>query len=222
MTEKKPSLVLAEGPLTKEALLNAAWENNLSPHHEAVYTIARLVLTNELKSIDHLTGCWNRDTFLPYVATRAREKEATHILILQDMVGLGRINDQDGGQAAGDNALKDMARMFRSVFFNEEDYCLGRLGGDEYALSYTWPEKVSADELAFDLIRRISEMHERYPEVAPIRMWYTEVKSGDTKDKFMPAADPKQEGLVPFVSYPTGLVRQRLSSKNYLQAVPEQ
>lgn len=221
MTENKPLLLLAEGPLTKEALLNAAWENDLSPRHDAAYKIARLTLTNELKSLDHLTGSWDRNTFLLYVATRAREEDATHILILQDMVGLGKINDF-GGQKAGDEALKEMAKMFRSVFFEEEDYCLARLGGDEFGLSYTWPDKVNPDELGLDIIRRISEIHERNPQVAPIRMWYTEVKSGDTKDKFMPAADPKQKDLVPFVSYPTGLVRRRLSSKNYLQVVPEQ
>lgn len=220
MTDKKPSIVLAEGPLTKEAILSAAWENNLSPRHEATHKIARLALTNELKSIDQLTGLWNRDTFLQYVSAKTHERDATHTLILMDMVGLGKLNDQEGGQRAGDLGLQEMVKMLWKVFYEDEDFTLGRLGGDEFGLISTWPKKENAEEFAQDLIHRISRVHELHPQVAPIRMWYTEVKAGDAKDIFMPAADPKRAGVTPFVSSPSGLTRQRISSKNYLKAVP--
>jgi diguanylate cyclase (GGDEF)-like protein len=84
---------------------------------------------------DPLTELWNRryaDDRLAEEMTRARDEEGYRFsLLVADVNDLKRINDQRG-HAAGDQALKWVARFLAGAL-RAEDVCC-RIGGDEFLL----------------------------------------------------------------------------------------
>jgi diguanylate cyclase (GGDEF)-like protein len=98
-------------------------------------TVAELEEYRNLACRDALTGLWNRRYFeerLSQEMSMARRTPGRRFsLMLLDLNGLKRINDEDG-HAAGDEAIK-RAASFLKKSLREHDVCC-RLGGDEFAI----------------------------------------------------------------------------------------
>ncbi|MEJ2766498.1 EAL domain-containing protein [Photobacterium sp. MCCC 1A19761] len=83
---------------------------------------------------DHLTDLYNRNYFeqqLERVLQQAREHGTHHAMFYIDLDQFRVINDT-AGHAAGDEALKQVALLLRSIL--PEKSVLSRLGGDEFAI----------------------------------------------------------------------------------------
>lgn len=101
--------------------------------HEAL----RARLEDEIRQaalVDPLTGIYNRRGFF-LLAEQALRAAARHqrpyLLCFFDLNGLKEINDELGHDQ-GDEALYDIAEVFRHVFRSSD--ILGRLGGDEFVV----------------------------------------------------------------------------------------
>ena len=94
-------------------------------------------MMNELKSmarVDGLTGLWNRRYFVELgqrEAARAEREQKPLSLVYFDVDNFKAINDTYGHQA-GDQVLRDMARLGRNSL--REFDIFGRMGGDEFAI----------------------------------------------------------------------------------------
>ncbi len=98
---------------------------------------ARQKLEERLREIsitDELTDLYNRRGFFElaghqyYSATRSNSPMTLYYLDIDDMK---KINDKYG-HSAGDNALKDVAKILRTTFRKSD--IIARLGGDEFAI----------------------------------------------------------------------------------------
>jgi len=85
---------------------------------------------------DQLTGVANRRMFeqkLDEAIERSQESGALAGLIIADMNGLKRLND-DFGHDVGDNALKEFGTFLSHVAATKPGTLAARIGGDEFAL----------------------------------------------------------------------------------------
>ena len=90
-------------------------------------------LTKQSKT-DELTGVLNRRGFYEFgqrTLDIIQEMEHAGIVFFADMDNLKKINDTYGHDA-GDEAIKLLAEIFKSVFRNND--VIGRLGGDEFGI----------------------------------------------------------------------------------------
>ena len=90
-------------------------------------------LTKQSKT-DELTGVLNRRGYYEFgqrTIDIIQEMEHAGIVFFADMDNLKKINDTYGHDA-GDNAIKLLAEVFKSVFRNND--VIGRLGGDEFGV----------------------------------------------------------------------------------------
>jgi diguanylate cyclase (GGDEF)-like protein/PAS domain S-box-containing protein len=101
------------------------------------HDVLRARLEEEIRQaalVDPLTGIYNRRGFF-LLAEQALRAAARHqrpyLLCFFDLNGLKEINDELGHDQ-GDEALYDIAEVFRSVFRSSD--ILGRLGGDEFVV----------------------------------------------------------------------------------------
>jgi diguanylate cyclase (GGDEF)-like protein len=85
---------------------------------------------------DELTGAWNRRYFLRFlraILDRASRERFRVTLMVFDIDGFKTYNDRFG-HAAGDEILRETARLMRSVV-REQDV-VARIGGDEFAVIF--------------------------------------------------------------------------------------
>ncbi|MBV5307658.1 MAG: PAS domain S-box protein [Desulfobulbaceae bacterium] len=100
----------------------------------------RKSLENQLRIIsitDELTGLLNRRGFMEKAAAAIENAEANQhelTLLYVDLDGMKQINDTLGHKV-GDQALKDMAIVLRTVFRQGDLIC--RIGGDEFVILFT-------------------------------------------------------------------------------------
>jgi diguanylate cyclase (GGDEF)-like protein len=83
---------------------------------------------------DNLTGLVNRREFerrLEHALTSSREPNVSHVLCYLDLDQFKIVNDT-AGHMAGDELLKQMARLLSGLFRQRDT--LARLGGDEFGL----------------------------------------------------------------------------------------
>ncbi|MBT4003041.1 MAG: PAS domain S-box protein [Chloroflexi bacterium] len=78
---------------------------------------------------DALTGLYNRAYFERELSRLEKSRQYPITIIVFDMDNLKEINDSEG-HAAGDEAIRSAATMFRDLF-REEDM-VARIGGDEF------------------------------------------------------------------------------------------
>lgn len=109
---------------------------------------------------DELTGLLNRRGVLTLgqeSINLALEMERTGMVVFADMDGLKAINDTYGHEA-GDDAIKGMAKLLRSVFRDND--LIGRMGGDEFVIVATG----LTDELIPRVRERLSAAEEKWHE----------------------------------------------------------
>ncbi len=112
-----------------------------------------------LSSKDMLTGVANRNEMNNYVSILCAGEcmDGTNVgVIFADLNGLKTINDTEG-HTAGDNLLRDAAKVLKESFSDSEIF---RAGGDEFAIIVTG---VTEDELKkkMEAIRRDSQRYQR-------------------------------------------------------------
>ncbi|MBS3820187.1 MAG: diguanylate cyclase [Planctomycetes bacterium] len=91
---------------------------------------------HRLAITDHLTGAYNRRYFYHltnHVLSRSKDEGFRATLLLYDIDDFKQYNDQYG-HAAGDNILRDTARLMTQVC-REQDI-VARIGGDEFAVLF--------------------------------------------------------------------------------------
>ena len=112
--------------------------------------VSAVVELRERASRDPLTGLGHHATFhatLPRRREQAEQSGRRLALVLADVDGFRDLNDQRG-HAAGDEVLRNMARLLADVAPEKEAY---RLGGDEFALLVETEGRGPAQELAWEL-----------------------------------------------------------------------
>jgi diguanylate cyclase (GGDEF)-like protein len=114
----------------------------------------------EMASRDPLTGLLNRRAFGDRMQQELeRNGDLSRIaLLVLDLDGLKRINDTEGGHAAGDAALQLCADvMASSIRATDGAY---RLGGDEFAVILEGASDVDAVRVADRIARGVKERSE--------------------------------------------------------------
>lgn len=110
-----------------------------------------------LSRYDGLTGLMNR-RYYEYVLEekmhRAEYSKESLVLVLFDLDGLKKINDNNGHHA-GDHYLKSFVEALKSTFKQED--CLARIGGDEFTGTF-------ADVDIADLINTIENIRREFEE----------------------------------------------------------
>ncbi|CAK0751797.1 putative diguanylate cyclase DgcC [Azospirillaceae bacterium] len=120
--------------------------------------IRRLAIT------DYLTGVFNRRHFLSASAAefdRARRYQRVCSVIVMDVDHFRTIND-DYGHVVGDEALRRLTRVCRETVRTCD--VLGRIGGEEFALTVPETDQNGALELAERLRHRISKVELAVPD----------------------------------------------------------
>ena len=118
--------------------------------------ISNHILMDRLKtlsSIDLLTGIMNRNIMNNRVDRIIAGKdvlEEPYAIIFSDLNGLKRFNDTQGHQA-GDDMLKEAAKILSDVFYDSEVY---RVGGDEFMVIATKMDAETVESRVADLIAR--------------------------------------------------------------------
>jgi diguanylate cyclase (GGDEF)-like protein/PAS domain S-box-containing protein len=93
---------------------------------------------------DPLTGLYNRAYFEEELARLERGRKFPVSVLIADLDGLKKINDQYGHEA-GDRALCQAARLLQGAFRAEDG--LARIGGDEFAVLLPGVSQVDALEV---------------------------------------------------------------------------
>jgi diguanylate cyclase (GGDEF)-like protein/PAS domain S-box-containing protein len=104
---------------------------------------------------DPLTGLYNRAYFEDELARLERSRKFPVSVLVADLDGLKRINDQYG-HAAGDQVLCQAARLLQSAFRAEDG--LARIGGDEFAVLLPEVDRVEAAEVV-ERVRYLLDQH---------------------------------------------------------------
>jgi diguanylate cyclase (GGDEF)-like protein/PAS domain S-box-containing protein len=121
-----------------------------------------------LSSHDVLTGLYNRAYFEESIA-RLEEKSAFPISILvADVDGLKRINDEFG-HSAGDDLLRSAAEILRASFRAED--VVARIGGDEFAVLLPGADEQIAEQLSRRIASNLKRYNLSHPQM-PVHLSY--------------------------------------------------
>ena len=110
----------------------------------------------EDSTLDELTGLLNRRAFAPRFAELAQQAALNGqpvSVVAVDIDRFKRVNDEHG-HAAGDEVLREVARVFRERLRTFE--MLYRMGGDEFLLVLPGADAATASDIA-DALRRAVE-----------------------------------------------------------------
>ena len=121
-----------------------------------VAQVQHLERVSRLAYTDPLTGLANRraiDDRLDLAMTKHRDEQRIVSLVVVDVNGLKRIND-DRGHDAGDRALVHVAGLISAAAGLAPGSLAGRTGGDEFCIVLDGPEPELAARVAEDLCRR--------------------------------------------------------------------
>jgi diguanylate cyclase (GGDEF)-like protein len=108
-----------------------------------------------LSSHDVLTGLYNRAYFEETLAQLEKKSTLPISILVADVDGLKRINDEFG-HSAGDDLLRSAAEILRASFRAED--VVARIGGDEFAVLL----QAADEQIAEQLSRRIASNLKRY------------------------------------------------------------
>ncbi len=140
--------VMIEGEAEGLVLL----QEDITEHKNYQATLERLATT------DHLTGLLNRRAFLDATEReirRAHRYGQPLALIMLDVDHFKRINDSHG-HPAGDEVLRRIAATCRGMLRDGD--LMGRLGGEEFAITLVQPPLQVATAVAERLRKAVSEL----------------------------------------------------------------
>lgn len=112
-----------------------------------------------LSRTDALTGVHNRrgfDYYLERIIQQSGERKSPMALLMIDVDFFKNYNDLYGHQA-GDQALRDVARLLRKVFMRGQDF-VARYGGEEFACILPDTDNASAITLSGQLLEAMQNL----------------------------------------------------------------
>lgn len=124
---------------------------------------------------DQLTGLFNRAYFEEESRRLNVERQLPISIIIADVNGLKLINDTFGHEK-GDELLKEVSKIFREIF-REEDI-ITRWGGDEFLILLPQTEEEEAQKIC-DRIRTKSSKTKEFSVPVSIALGYAEKESLD-------------------------------------------
>ncbi|WP_156914176.1 diguanylate cyclase [Paucisalibacillus globulus] len=136
-TANKQGLILGYVYLETDMFVNNFNEAGLEKCNELMGFLAAMVEKHQLKlsaTIDRLTGALTRkylDDALQYHAEFSRNSGETFSIIMLDLDRFKQVNDRYGHQV-GDNVLQKVSHTVMESL--EENYILGRYGGEEFII----------------------------------------------------------------------------------------
>lgn len=122
-----------------------------------------------LANTDHLTGVASRRYFYECASIaidRARRDERPMSVLMLDIDHFKRINDQHG-HAAGDVVLQAFAKACGQRLRHSD--CIGRLGGEEFAVVLSGANETQASAIAADLRETASKLRVDVPDGATLQ-----------------------------------------------------
>lgn len=221
------------GPLTEDALKQAGEEAGIYYQCDIAHEIARERTGREMaqfalveamsklenNKIDQMTGLYRRDAFIEEASNRIKKTSRyssrrtdgvdSALFIMLDIIGLHDINNQ-GGQAAGDEAIKATSDLLKRISRIPEVDIAGRLGGDEFALLmfYKREQGIITDKKMIARVHRRMERARKIDDKADqripgLRFDYITVNYSQTVlsvEDLFPQVDPKRTGASPKLS----------------------
>ncbi len=134
-----------------------------------------------LSATDDLTGLFNRRHFFNELGKELerikRHALSESALLMVDLDRFKKINDRYG-HAAGDHALRHIAELFREAIRRAD--CVGRIGGEEFAILLSGADSSAATEFAERLRKRVQSSPAFYEGVSipiTISVGVNEIKS---------------------------------------------
>jgi two-component system, cell cycle response regulator len=127
-------------------------------------------MVRQLSLTDDLTGLLNRRGFYTHAGQQikvARRSQQACVLLLGDLNGFKRINDQYG-HAAGDRSLVAAADVLRNTF--RESDLVARVGGDEFMVLAIDTNNEEGDELVHRLTEHLHRAHVQHRLPEPLSM----------------------------------------------------
>lgn len=113
-----------------------------------------------LSTHDVLTDLYNRAYFEEELTRMQRGRSFPVSIIMADLDGLKRMNDE-GGHAAGDDLLKRAARVLQESMRAED--VLARIGGDEFAALLPFSDHEVASSIIDRIRKNLEEHNQAYP-----------------------------------------------------------
>jgi diguanylate cyclase (GGDEF)-like protein len=120
----------------------------------------------ELSIHDVLTGLYNHGFFLAELARLQRGREFPVSIVMVDVDHLKQINDAHG-HAAGDELLKQVAKVLMSAFRAED--VVARIGGDEFAVLLPTTDAPAAD-ISLQRVRDVIRENNGHKTEMPIHI----------------------------------------------------
>ncbi len=136
-------------------------------------------LLEELSSIDHLTGVYQRQTFFGVLEDKLnliKKTDEKISLMMIDVDHFKTINDTWGHQY-GDDILKKIADTIKNSLPNND--VIGRYGGEEFIVLTKFFSEKSTFDLAERLRKRVSEITAKEKHVATISIGVTNISPND-------------------------------------------
>ena len=116
---------------------------------QASEALALAKLFQRRSELDLMTGVYNHESFRNAVQQKLDENRGG-ILVLFDIDNFKQFNDKYG-HLSGDSILKLFAKLLGHIF---KGGCIGRVGGDEFAVFYPEATKQDTIEILLQTLRR--------------------------------------------------------------------
>ncbi len=136
--------------------------------------------TQRLAVVDSLTGVYNRTFFDTELERLQKSRHFPISILVADMDKLKAVNDR-WGHAAGDELLRQTARILQAVFRAED--IITRVGGDEFAVLLPGVDAVAAAKMVTRLQEAITEFNQNSRTI-PVSISFG-IATGDKGDSLM-------------------------------------
>lgn len=103
------------------------------------------IKTLKLATRDPLTGVYNRNYVFSFIRQKIKQRQNFSLAFL-DLDGFKKYNDKEGHQA-GDVILQEFAATLKLKFNDEEQFVIGRYGGDEFIICMLSIDKRTAQQI---------------------------------------------------------------------------
>lgn len=165
-------------PFRSEALIEGATRvAHLSALHDLGRALEREIQSFEAASIDPLTGLTNRSGLMALgeeMLSISRAADEGAAVLFVDLAGTRPINDRFG-HAAGDRALRDLARILESTFRASD--LVARVGDDKFCVVMTPYADAGED---FVVTGRVQRAVDAYNDSAGVP-WTLDVNIGGVR-----------------------------------------
>ncbi|HLW90900.1 MAG TPA: sensor domain-containing diguanylate cyclase [Roseiarcus sp.] len=158
------------------AELHLLLQFSILPGREHNWSLAQVALTDItarkkaeaylefLGKHDVLTKLYNRSFYVDEINRLERKKTAPVTIVIADLNGLKRANDQFG-HGAGDELLRRAGEVFGKLI--EKPACAARIGGDEFAVVMPNADERDGEKM-IESIHQLTELNNQFYSGAPL------------------------------------------------------